>query len=193
MFTFKTLVLLFSIASYINCQTISSDNKQQELYDWNLSVTGGLTRQIDDRMPKYTLNYFEFSAGYLVTPHHEIGINVGKNYFLGNTLGIRQISFYNNGDTTVEYGIIPTVYENVWFTLYYKFNYYSWFAEIAAGRLLDGSDGYTSFSAGKEFNLSKLFFINLGLNYAINTNHILEYKYVNDKQLTLTIGFSIKL
>jgi hypothetical protein len=184
------LILLFSFLNISFSQVPTSNDRSSE-FDWNLSVSGGITHNLDDRLYRHiSLSYLEYGIGYLLNPNHEIGIKIGRNeFFSTGPLGITELQFTNNDDTIVIYGTIPGLYPNLWYGLYYRFNYQSWFGSILVGAISGFSFEYSNISIGKEFQLSDFFYLNAGLNYSIKTN---RYSFIHAKQLILVGTFSIK-
>jgi len=199
MFTLKTLVLLFSITVYAYCQTGSSLNKKKESYNWRLSVSGGISHHYNKNLDQYgkgsatSLSYLEYGVGYFISPEHEIGIKIGRNDFVASPLALTGLNYTAN-DTIPIYETIYILESDVWYTLYYRFNYKTWYGLISIGTFKGFNFAYKSISLGKEFQLSNLFFINTGVNYAIRTGeNIFDFKHIYEGQLTLSAGLSIKL
>ncbi len=185
------LALLFSIICYSYCQ-VPSTNNEEESFNWDFSLKSGITNQFTNNMPNsITLSYIEYGMGYLITPNHEAGIKIGKNDFIGSEFGITE---FRVSDTAIFYGYKTVAKNSLWVALYYKFNSHLYFGEILVGATgTSGTRGYTGFSAGKEFLISKHAFVTAGLIYTLTSNDFLNYETIYDNQLTLTLGFSFKL
>ncbi len=185
----KTLIILiFLIISSISSQ--DSKLKEKKDFNWNLTAASGYTYNLDDEIYGETsLSYLEFGIGYNFNPSHEMGIKIGKNDFKGSTLGVTEIQYPGN-DTIVIFGEIKNLYPEIWYSLYYRFNYKSWFAGVSLGGISSFAYEYSSFSLGKQFQILNLFYLDVGLNYAIKSAN---FKYVYSKQLNLIGAFVIKL
>ena len=192
---FKLILIFFLSLNNFSQQLHPSDkdNAKNDVYNWDFSLKSGITHQFTDNMPNsITLSYIEYGMGYLITPNHEAGIKIGKNDFLGSEFGISGGVILS--DTVISYGYKTVAKNSVWVALYYKFNSHLYFGEILVGATgTSGTRGYTGFSAGKEFLISKHAFVTAGLIYTLTSNDFMSYKTIYDNQLTLTLGFSIKL
>jgi hypothetical protein len=184
------LILSFSILNISFSQAPSSNDKSPE-FDWNLSVSGGITHNYDDRLIDHTsLSYLEYGIGYLLNPTHEIGIKIGRNeFFSPGPLSVIGLQFTST-DTIAIYGSHPGLDPDIWYGLYYRFNYHSWFGSILAGATSGFLYEYSSISIGREIQLTNWFYLNAGLNYALKTH---KYSSIRAKQLTLSASLSIKL
>ncbi len=182
------IIFLFNGISYSQMNT---STEKSNSYNWNISITGGVTHNFDDGISQHiSLSYLEYGAGYLLNDNHEIGIKIGHNEFF-STGQLRIIALqYSNNDTIAIYGSIPELYKDIWYGAFYKFNYRSWYGSILLGATSGFDYEYTGISIGKDFEISKIFNLNVGLNYALKTN---EYKRVYSKQLSLLGSFIIKL
>jgi len=184
---FSSLLLIF----FLHQSLALSQNEKDTLYV-NFSIKYGITSHIKDEENDFmvTLGYTELSAGIILSDNHEVGIRFIRNDFNNHR-------YVHNPNTSTYYRLFE-LGTATWYGIYYKFSFKGWFLDVTAAgtHQPDAPGGYTVFSAGREFNISKKIFLLTGLNFAITSYEVLTYtgfSKIYHKHLIFTTGISFKL